>query len=172
MADAISIAAWIMCGLGLLAALGGKMGIPKAAIGVFLGLAAILGGVSIVISRRLELAGRFGGRVPITGTAAVLFGLGMIVAPIGAGCFALATRIAPAGRVWGGMAIVVLGAGLALTGTGMWIKFALEPWHAARGETMARRVPMLILRTWSFGWIGLIGAALMVGGFVIAIKAL
>ncbi len=174
MGDAFTRAAWVMVGLGVLAAFGRSAGVPQAAIGAFMSLAAILGGTGIVISRRVELAGRFGGRVPITGTAAVLFGLGMIVAPIGGVGFALVMNLAPGpgGRVWGGMSISVLGGGLFLTGAGLWLKFALEPWHASRGEAMAQRIPMMIVRTWGFGWIGLLGAALMVAGLVIAIQAI
>lgn len=173
MGKTLSVAAWVMCGLGLLAAFGRSAGVPDVAIGAFLFLAAILGGTSIVITRHVELAGRFGGRVPITGTAAVLIGLGMIVVPIGGLSFFLATRYnpGPTGRVWGGLAIFVLGVGLFLAGAGMWIKFALEPWRASRGEATAQRALMLIGRTWAFGWIGLVGAGLMIAGLFTAIKS-
>jgi hypothetical protein len=170
MGNAVTVVAWIMCGLGFLAAFGEKFGVPRAAAGVLLALAVILGGTGIVLSRRVELAGRFGGKVVITGTAAILFGLGMIVAPIGGFGFALVTKYSPGteGRVWGGLSIFVVGAGLFLTGMGMWLEFALKPWQGSRGEALSRRIFMLVVRTWGFGWIGLVGVGLMIGGLVVA----
>jgi hypothetical protein len=174
MGEAVKVGAWIMCGLGFLAAFGERFGIPRTAAGALLALAAILGGTGIVLSRRVELAGRFGGRVVITGTAAILFGLGMIVAPIGGLGFALVTMFAPGmnGRVWGGLSIFIIGAGLFLTGMGMWLEFALKPWRGSQGEAMSRRIVMMIIRTWGFGWIGLFGVALMIGGLVTAGKVI
>lgn len=174
MGDAFKVGAWILCGLGFLAALGDKFGVPRGAVGVLFALAAIFGGTGIVISRRFELAGRFGGRVVITGTAAISFGLGMIVAPIGGLGFALVTKFAPGpdGRVWGGLSIFIIGAGLFLTGMGMWLEFALKYWRSSQSEAMSQRIVMMLVRTWGFGWIGLVGVGLMVGGVVTAAKAI
>ena len=167
-------AAWAALGLSFVALLGANLGVPSW-VGVGLIFAAtVLGGSSIMVSRSLVLAGRFGGRVPITGRAAVLIGLGMILVAIGALAFATVTKLAPGpeSRAFGGGAIMVLGSGLLSAGVGMWMKFALEPWRQHSHESFASRLPMMIVRTWAFGWFGFGGAAMLVAGLVVTLNAL
>lgn len=166
--------AWIALGLSFVALLAANLGVPTwVGVGSIFA-ATVLGGSSIVISRSLVLAGRFGGRVPITGWAAVLIGLGMILTAFGVLAFFVVTKLAPGaeGRAFGGGAIMVLGSGFLLAGVGMWMKFALEPWRQHPHESFASRLPMLIVRTWAFGWFGFGGAVLLVAGLVVTLNAL
>lgn len=174
MAPYLSVAAWIAIGLGLLSATATTIGAPSWIPLALFVAGVVLGGADIALSRQLILAGRFGGRVPITGAAAVLIGLGMIVAVVGVCCFFLVTKVAPGpdGRAWGGLAIMVLGTGLLCVGLGFWMKFAHEPWRHSADQHLWTRLAMLLVRTWAFGWIGLCGLGLMFAGLTVIVKAL
>jgi hypothetical protein len=174
MAPSLHAAAWIAVGLGFLTATVTKLGAPSWIPLALLVAGVVLGGADVALSRQLVLAGRFGGRVPITGAAAVLIGLGMIVAAVGAGGFFIVTKVAPGpdGRAWGGLAILVLGAGLLCVGLGFWTKFAHEPWRHSVDQHLGTRLVMLLVRTWAFGWIGLCGIGLMFAGLTVIAKAL
>jgi len=174
MAPYLKVAAWIAVGLGFLTATATKLGAPSWIPLALLFAGVVLGGADIALSRQLILAGRFGGRVPITGAAAVLIGLGMIVAAVGVCGFFIVTKVAPGpdGRAWGGLAILVLGTGLLCVGLGFWTKFAHEPWRHSLDQHLGTRLVMLLVRTWAFGWIGLCGIGLMFAGLTVLAKAL
>ncbi len=174
MAPYLNVAAWIAVGLGFLTATATTIGAPSWIPLALLFAGVVLGGADIALSRQLILAGRFGGRVPITGAAAVLIGLGMIVAVVGVWCFFIVTKVAPGpeGRAWGGLAIMVLGTGLLCVGLGFWMKFAHEPWRHSADQHLGTRLVMLLVRTWAFGWIGLCGIGLMLAGLTVIAKKL
>ena len=170
----LKVAAWIAVGLGFLTATATTIGVPSWIPLALLVAGVVLGGADLTLSRELILAGRFGGRVPITGTAAVLIGLGMIGAAVGVGCFFTVIKVAPGpeGRAWGGLAIMVLGAGLLCVGLGFWMKFAHEPWLQSADQHLGTRLVGLLVRSWGFGWIGLCGLGLMFAGLTVIAKAL
>jgi hypothetical protein len=174
MASSLKVAAWIAVGLGFLTATATKLGASSWIPLALLVAGVVLGGADIALSRQLIIAGRFGGRVPITGVAAVLIGLGMIIAAVGVCCFFIVTKVAPGpdGRAWGGLAIMVLGSGLLCVGLGFWMKFAHEPWRHSAEQHLGTRLVMLLVRTWAFGWIGLCGIGLMFAGLTVLAKAL
>lgn len=95
MAPYLKVAAWIAVGIGFLTATATNFGAPSWLPFALLFAGVVLGGADIALSRQLILAGGFGGRVPITGAAAVLIGLGMIVAVMGVCWFFIVTNPPP-----------------------------------------------------------------------------